>query len=83
VYARQWDIENQARALHKETQKMVKNSEAWIQLYKKFNESLKEVGEVGDWAKAIEQDMKEIVVALEKLAEDKEAQQLKLRSSQM
>eukprot|EP00475_Leptophrys_vorax_P034004 TRINITY_DN54340_c0_g1_i1.p1 TRINITY_DN54340_c0_g1~~TRINITY_DN54340_c0_g1_i1.p1 ORF type:complete len:145 (-),score=41.24 TRINITY_DN54340_c0_g1_i1:12-416(-) len=82
VYSRQWEIETQTRALHKETQRMVKNGEAWIQLYKKFNESLKEVGEVGDWAKAIEKDMKQIVTALEQLADEKEANQLKLRASQ-
>lgn len=65
IYARQWDIENQIKALTRETHRLERQTENWIEMFKKFNESLKEIGDVGSWATAIERDLKQVVQTLE------------------
>ncbi len=61
VYASQIEIEKQSKVLEKEADKLKKNAERWIDMYRRFNVALKEVGEVENWANAIEKDLKVVV----------------------
>jgi biogenesis of lysosome-related organelles complex 1 subunit 1 len=64
VYLRQLEIERQSRTLEKASSGLVKESERWVGMYRKFNEALKEVGEVESWAKAIQSDLEEVMLIL-------------------
>jgi DNA-binding helix-hairpin-helix protein with protein kinase domain len=68
VYASQIEIEKQSKLLEKEAEKLVKNVDRWTEMYKKFNVALKEVGEVENWANAIEKDLKFVVDQLQELS---------------
>jgi len=70
VFANQRRIEVQAVKLQSQTDRFAKQTAQWLQLIENFNQTLKEIGDVENWARAIENDMKEIASGLEGNSQD-------------
>lgn len=65
VFANQRKIGQETKYLENESMKLHKQTNMWIQLIEDFNNALKEIGDVENWAQVIENDMKEVSSALE------------------
>ena len=67
VWHNQQQLEAEARLLHQQAQRLSKQSAAWVQTYSGFHDALKSLGDVENWAKAIESDMAFIHSSLDAL----------------
>jgi len=65
IFNNQKKLEGEAKALQVATQKFSKQTTQWLTLVENFNNSLKELGDIENWAKTIEKDMRAVVVALD------------------
>jgi len=65
VFANQKKLEEETRKLQAQTAKFAKQTAAWLTLIEGFNNSLKELGDIDNWSKVIETDMKQISATLE------------------
>lgn len=61
VYSRQWRIESRLKELKTKNEKIENLSKKWQTVYDQFNDSLKELGNVKDWSRAIENELDEII----------------------
>ena len=57
VWHNQQQLEAEARQLHQQAQRLSKQSAQWAESYQGFHQALKALGDVENWAKAIESDM--------------------------
>jgi hypothetical protein len=64
AYSKQVQIDRRARELLREAELFAQQSERWARIYKEFNDVVKEVGDVKDWARAIEEDLSAAMEAL-------------------
>ena len=67
VWHNQQQLEVEARQLHQQTQRLAKQSAQWVEAYQGFHQALKALGDVENWAKAIESDMAFIHSSLDAL----------------
>ena len=67
VWNNQQQLEAEARLLHQQAQHLSKQSAQWVHSYQGFHQSLKALGDVENWAKAIESDMAFIHSSLDAL----------------
>ena len=67
VWHNQQQLEVDVRLLHQQTQRLAKQSTQWVESYQGFHQALKALGDVENWAKAIESDMSFIHSSLETL----------------
>jgi cytochrome c556 len=74
VWHNQQQLEAEARVLHDQSKRLTKQSEQWVASYKGFHQALKALGDVENWAKAIESDMSFISSSLEGIQQQREAQ---------
>jgi len=65
AYLNQKRLDSEAKQLHLNATNFSKQTSAWLQLIDSFNTSLKEVGDVENWARTIEGDMRAISSTLE------------------
>ncbi|KAG1472250.1 hypothetical protein G6F56_001648 [Rhizopus delemar] len=65
IFIKQKDLEQQSRKLATQTSKYVSQTQQWLSLVDNFNNSLKELGDVKNWAQIMENDMKTIMSTLE------------------
>ena len=65
VYANQQKLEDKCKSLQNQTAVFTKQTQKWLTLYRGFNESLMELGDVKNWASTMEADLAEIASALE------------------
>jgi len=65
AYLNQKRLDSEAKQLHLNATNFSKQTTAWLQLIDSFNNSLKEVGDVENWARTIEGDMRAISSTLE------------------
>ena len=65
VFANQRLIEGEAKTLHSQTSRLVKQTGQWVTAVEKFNSALKELGDVEAWARAIESDLRHVAASLE------------------
>jgi len=65
IFANQKRLEAEARQLQTQATRFSKQTSQWISLVDSFNQSLKELGDLENWAKIIESDMKNVSSALE------------------
>ena len=73
VWHNQQQLEAEARVLHQQAQRLSKQSAQWAQSYQAFHQALKQLGDVENWAKAIESDMAFIHSSLDELASSRAA----------
>ncbi|ORZ16423.1 biogenesis of lysosome-related organelles complex 1 subunit 1 [Absidia repens] len=65
MFAKQKELEQESRELALQTSKYTKQTKQWLQLVDDFNDALKELGDVKNWAEVMEQDMKAVMTTLE------------------
>lgn len=65
AYLNQKRLDAEAKRLHSNATEFARQTSNWIQLVDTFNVSLKELGDVQSWAKAIESDLETVSSALE------------------
>ena len=65
AYLNQKRLDSEAKQLHLNASNFSKQTASWLTLIESFNRSLKEVGDVESWSKAIENDMRAVSSTLE------------------
>ncbi|EFA85077.1 GCN5-like 1 domain-containing protein [Heterostelium album PN500] len=70
VFANQKRLEQEARVLQQSTTKFSKQTNQWLTLIDNFNNALKEIGDVENWSRSIENDMQNISNILDYLYEN-------------
>lgn len=65
AYLNQRKLDNEAKQLYNNIEQFSRSTKQWLTLMNNFNNSLKQLGDVENWAKCIENDMREISSILE------------------
>lgn len=65
AYLNQKRLDAEAKQLHTNATDFAKQTQNWLNLVKTFNTTLKDLGDVKNWAKAIEDDMRTVSSTLE------------------
>jgi len=65
AYLNQKRLDTEAKHLHHNATNFAKQTHQWLQLVHNFSSSLKEIGDVENWAKSIESDMQTVSSSLE------------------
>ena len=60
AYINQKKLQGHTRQLQYNSANLQKQSEQWLKLLDNFNEALKEIGDVSNWAKSLENEMTKI-----------------------
>ncbi|CAH1989121.1 unnamed protein product [Acanthoscelides obtectus] len=70
AYLNQKRLDAEAKQLHASAAAFGKHTQQWLQLVEQFSGALKELGDVENWAKTIEGDVRTITTALEIVYKD-------------
>ncbi|XP_069826163.1 biogenesis of lysosome-related organelles complex 1 subunit 1 isoform X1 [Dendropsophus ebraccatus] len=65
AYVNQRKLDHEVKTLQTQAAQFAKQTTQWIGLVENFNQALKEIGDVENWARSIEKDMRIIATALE------------------
>lgn len=65
AYLNQRKLDAEAKQLHTNATNFSKQAANWLHLVDNFNHALKELGDIENWAKSIEADMRTVSSALE------------------
>lgn len=65
AYVNQRKLDHEVKTLQIQAAQFAKQTTQWIGLVENFNQALKEIGDVENWARSIEKDMRIIATALE------------------
>ncbi|MEE6471392.1 hypothetical protein FKM82_009258 [Ascaphus truei] len=65
AYVNQRKLDHEVKTLQTQAAQFAKQTTQWISLVENFNQALKEIGDVENWARSIEKDMRIIATALE------------------
>jgi len=68
IFTAQTTIDNELKTLYAEVEKAQGNMEQWANQFQAMNESLKELGDISNWATHMSQDMDDIVTCIEALS---------------
>jgi len=72
VWHNQQQLEAEARQLQQQAQRFNTQTEQWLSTFQSFHQSLKELGDVENWARTIEADMAFINSSLEQVQSARE-----------
>ena len=67
LHENQKKIDTQCKTLRSEAEKLAVQNQSWLKMYSKLNSSLKQVGDLNNWAYMLEKDLAEISSAITKL----------------
>ncbi|NXN54281.1 BL1S1 protein, partial [Rynchops niger] len=65
AYVNQRKLDHEVKTLQVQAAQFAKQTGQWITMVENFNQALKEIGDVENWARSIELDMRTIATALE------------------
>lgn len=65
AYLNQKRLDAEAKQLHSSATNFSKQTQQWLNLVESLSSALKEIGDVENWAKTIEGDVRTISIALE------------------
>ncbi|XP_015412954.1 PREDICTED: biogenesis of lysosome-related organelles complex 1 subunit 1 isoform X2 [Myotis davidii] len=65
AYMNQRKLDHEVKTLQVQAAQFAKQTGQWIGMVENFNQALKEIGDVENWARSIEMDMRTIATALE------------------
>ena len=65
VHENEKQLEIESKKLHDETALFVKQTSQWLNMYKRLNNSMNDLGDVETWAKRVQAEMKTIASSLE------------------
>ncbi|NXG40051.1 BL1S1 protein, partial [Dromaius novaehollandiae] len=65
AYVNQRKLDHEVKTLQIQAAQFAKQTGQWITMVENFNQALKEIGDVENWARSIEMDMRTIATALE------------------
>ena len=65
VYVNQKLLDNEARELQAQAARFSKQTKQWVSLCEQLNSSLKEIGDIENWARVMEDDVVAIAATLE------------------
>jgi len=65
AYLNQKRLDAEAKQLHTNATDFAKQTQNWLHLVRTFNDTLKDLGDVKNWAKSIEDDMRTVSSTLE------------------
>merc|ERR1719383_1657961 len=65
AYLNQKRLDSEAKLLHQSATNFAKQTQSWLNVIETFNGSLKELGDIQGWAKAIEDDLNVVSCTLE------------------
>ncbi|KAG2237501.1 biogenesis of lysosome-related organelles complex 1 subunit 1-like protein [Thamnidium elegans] len=65
IFSKQKELEQLSRKLANQTTRYANQTQQWLTLVDSFNMSLKELGDIRNWAEVMEHDMKTIMSTLE------------------
>ena len=60
VFTNQHLLETEGKELQHQADKFLKQSQTWMNIFESFNNSLKELGDMSNWASVIETDAREV-----------------------
>jgi biogenesis of lysosome-related organelles complex 1 subunit 1 len=69
VHENEKQLEIESKKLHDETAAFVKQTSQWLNMYKRLNNSMNELGDVETWAKRIQAEMKTVASSIEYVTE--------------
>jgi len=75
AYLNQKRLDAEAKQLHSSAINFSKQTNQWLNLVETFSSALKELGDVENWAKTIEGDVRTITIALENVYKDSQESQ--------
>ncbi|ESO10801.1 hypothetical protein HELRODRAFT_71907 [Helobdella robusta] len=65
AYVNQKKLDTETKILHANVMQLTKQTNLWLKLINDFNQAVKEIGDVENWSRSIEADMRTISSALE------------------
>ena len=65
VHENEKQLEIESKKLHDETAAFVKQTSQWLNMYKRLNNSMNELGDVETWAKRVQAEMKTVASSIE------------------
>lgn len=75
AYLNQKRLDTEAKLLQLNATQFSRQTTQWLKLVEGFNQALKEIGDVENWSKSIETDMRTIANALEYVYKEESEQQ--------
>ncbi|XP_062522136.1 biogenesis of lysosome-related organelles complex 1 subunit 1-like [Corticium candelabrum] len=65
AYQNQKKLDSEAKCLQMHASRFIRQAQQWLAMVEGFNQALKELGDVENWARTIESDMRDIAAGLE------------------
>eukprot|EP00466_Bigelowiella_natans_P005222 jgi/Bigna1/132158/aug1.16_g6866 len=81
TYENQRRLEVEAKTLERKVVDFAKEINQWTTLYSQFNDALKELGDVKNWAQGIEADLNDINLSLTKVVSESQKRSNSTRST--